>query len=87
LNGQDLKFAAWIEPIDTLYQLRVVIEPFTVSERDFSEDALITHRRLEDFVKKAALRLPRDEQIVGLPALKQQRAKTDEDAVLDAIPF
>jgi len=52
LNGREFKFAAWIQPIDVLYQLRILIEPFTASKNDFSEDALITHRRLEDFVKK-----------------------------------
>ena len=36
LNGQELKFAAWIEPVGELFQLRVLIEPFLAGAGDLS---------------------------------------------------
>jgi hypothetical protein len=61
LNGQNLKFAAWIVPTGGLYSLRIVIEPFSASANDLSEAALETHTRLQDFLEQSQLRLSNSE--------------------------
>jgi hypothetical protein len=75
LNGQTLKFSAWIVPAGELYNLRIAIEPFSANANDLSEAALETHVRLEDFMEKAQLRLPTGQQ-PELPA-----GKTASEAV------
>jgi hypothetical protein len=62
LNGQDLKFSAWVEPVGSLHALRIVIEPFAVGADDLSEAAFATQQRLAAFVQEARLRLPDPQQ-------------------------
>jgi hypothetical protein len=91
LNGQDLKFSAWVEPVGSLHQLRIVIEPYTIGPEDLSEAAKETQTRLASFLKEANLRLPNAQQ-PELPIgkspheLKGRPRKTERDPDLDVEP-
>jgi hypothetical protein len=100
LNGQELKFAAWIQPVGEIYRLRIVIEPFSAKAGDLSEAAMETHTRLSLFVQEAQLRLPGGERPelppgksvtpeVGSLSNKRSREETDPDPDVepDDIPF
>jgi hypothetical protein len=94
-NGQELKFAAWIEPVGELYRLRILIEPFAAAAGDLSEAALETHGRLKEFVGQAQLRLSSSSR-PELPQNESNKAgrksiadpgDSELDAEPDDIPF
>jgi hypothetical protein len=91
LNGQDLKFSAWVETVGSLHQLRVLIAPYTIGPEDLSEAALETQARLASFLKEANLRLPNaqhPELPLGKPPheSKGRHRKTERDPDLDVEP-
>jgi hypothetical protein len=91
LNGQDLRFSAWLEPAgSSLHVLRLRIEPFAVGAEDLSEAAAETQTRLTAFLKEAQLRLPNPQQPelpIGKPSSEKKRhAKDEDDSKLDAEP-
>jgi hypothetical protein len=85
-----------------LYNLRILIEPFSANAGDLSEAALETHERLTTFLEEARLRLPNAQQPElpaaeptpeAAPRLKptkltvpKQRAKEERDPNLDVEP-
>jgi hypothetical protein len=81
LNGQDLKFSAWVEPVGSLHRLRIVIEPFMAGDSNLSKAALETQKRLRAFVQEAQQRLPGGGQQLEL----DDTAKNDVEP--DHIPF
>jgi hypothetical protein len=85
LNGQQLKFSAWVQPAGAVHSLRVLIEPFAAGADDLSEAALETQKRLAAFVQEAQLRLP-DPQQPELPSPPAEKRKHKAEPELDTEP-
>jgi hypothetical protein len=90
-NGQELRFAAWIEPDGELFRARVLIEPSNSGADDLSEEARETHSRLKEFVEQSQLRLATGGRRPPLPAAsarpKPSLRDPDLDVAPDDIPF
>jgi hypothetical protein len=92
VNGQTLKFSAWVEAAGSLHALRVMIEPFVPNDSELSDAARVTQKKLAAFMKQARARLPDKGQQPELPIAKDTEEKESDTALEpdtepDGIPF
>jgi hypothetical protein len=89
VQGCKLCFAAWIEEVGVLHQLKVRIVPFSITTEEMSEPAIETHERLVAFLKGTALRLTEGEPLRKKPAPApslSQKVRRVQDPDLDVEP-